>query len=75
MKPKIISWNVRGLNEINKRLRVRSLLRQWKGDIICLQETKLKHIDRNIIRSLSSCMYVGWIYLPSNGASGGILVM
>jgi hypothetical protein len=27
MKPKLLSWNVRGLNEGDKRLRVRNLLR------------------------------------------------
>jgi hypothetical protein len=30
MKPKLLSWNVRGLNEWNKYLRVRNLLREWK---------------------------------------------
>jgi hypothetical protein len=34
MKPKNLSWNVRGLNEGSKHLRVRNLLRQWKVDII-----------------------------------------
>jgi hypothetical protein len=37
---KILSWNVRGLNEEAKRLRVRNLLSLWKVDIVCLQETK-----------------------------------
>jgi endonuclease/exonuclease/phosphatase family metal-dependent hydrolase len=41
-EPKILSWNVRGLNEGGKRLKVRNLIRQWKADIICLQETKLE---------------------------------
>ncbi|KAG6634121.1 hypothetical protein CIPAW_12G097200 [Carya illinoinensis] len=75
MKPKILSWNVRGLNSPNKRLRVKNLIRDWKADIICLQETKLKHVDRSIIRSLWSCVYAGWASLPSKGASGGIIVM
>jgi hypothetical protein len=35
---KILSWNVRGLNEGDKRLRVRNLLRQWKADIICFRK-------------------------------------
>ncbi|KAG6636557.1 hypothetical protein CIPAW_11G119300 [Carya illinoinensis] len=75
MLPKILTWNVRGLNDINKRLRIRSLLRQWKVDIICLQETKLKQITRRTIQSIWGCQYVGWAYLPSDGALGGILVM
>ncbi|KAG6638248.1 hypothetical protein CIPAW_10G022700 [Carya illinoinensis] len=75
MKPKIVSWNVRGLNEINKRLRIRNMLREWKVDIVCLQETKLKTIDRRIVRSLWSGVHVDWAYLASNGASGGVLVL
>jgi hypothetical protein len=30
MKLKIVSWNVRGLNENEKRLRIRGFLRDWK---------------------------------------------
>ncbi|KAF5478850.1 hypothetical protein F2P56_005379 [Juglans regia] len=75
MKPKIMSWNVRGINEVNKRLYIKSLLRSWKVDIVCLQETKLEVISLRIIRSLWSCLQVGWHYLPSIGASRGILVM
>ena len=34
--PKILSPNVRGLNEKDKRMRIRGLIRVWKVDIICL---------------------------------------
>jgi hypothetical protein len=34
MKPEIVMWNVRGLNELNKRLRIKGLLRDWKADIV-----------------------------------------
>jgi exonuclease III len=36
MKPRIISWNVRGLNKREKCLTVSNLLRDWKVDIVCL---------------------------------------
>ncbi|KAG6637440.1 hypothetical protein CIPAW_11G178800, partial [Carya illinoinensis] len=72
---KIVSWNVRGLNESNKRARIKNLLRDWRADIVCLQETKLKLVNRKIVRSVWHCPYVDWVYLASNGASGGILVM
>jgi exonuclease III len=39
MKPKILSRNVRGLNERDKGLRVRNLHKEWKANIVCLQET------------------------------------
>jgi exonuclease III len=63
MKPKLLSWNVRGLNESGKRLRVRNLLKQWKVNIICLQETKLELISSSIVRSVWGCQHVDWCYL------------
>uniref|UniRef100_A0A2N9HVH9 Elongation factor P C-terminal domain-containing protein n=1 Tax=Fagus sylvatica TaxID=28930 RepID=A0A2N9HVH9_FAGSY len=38
-------------------------------------ETKLEFIDRGIIRSLWGIQHVDWLYLGSDGASGGILIM
>ncbi|KAG2666855.1 hypothetical protein I3760_15G085500 [Carya illinoinensis] len=75
MKPKIVSWNVRGLNKLNKCFRIKNFLREWRADIICLQETKLKYVTRRIVRSIWSCTYVDWAYLTVGGASGGVLVM
>ena len=46
MNLKILSWNGRGLNDRRKRLIVKNLLRGWKCDVICLQETKLTGMDR-----------------------------
>jgi exonuclease III len=47
MKPKIISLNVRGMNEPKKRTKIRRLLREQKADIMCLQETKMEVISRS----------------------------
>jgi exonuclease III len=74
MKPEIVSWNVRGLNEKEKRLKIRGLLRDWKANIICLQETKLDCIYKEVIRSLCGYQHVD-SYLGSREASGGILLM
>ena len=41
MKFKLVSWNVRGLNNKDKR-RLVKVLWGWNADIICLQETKLE---------------------------------
>ena len=45
IKLKMVSWNVRGLNDSPKRLVVRNLLCEWKCDVVCLQETNLAGID------------------------------
>ena len=75
MNLKIINWNVRGLNEKDKRLQIWHLIRIWQADVICLQETKMEFIMRGFIKSLWGCQHVDWVNLSSLGASGGILVM
>ena len=75
MNLKMLSWNVRGLNVVEKRLQIRNLLRTWGADTVCLQETKLEWITRGIVRSTWGCSYVDWLYLGFEGASGGIVLM
>jgi exonuclease III len=67
MKPKMLSWNVRGLNDGDKCLRVRNLLREWKVDIVCFEETKLEVVFRSVVCSLWGCHNVDWCYLDSRG--------
>ena len=38
MKIKVISWNVRGVNAPEKRKVIKNFLRNYRADIICLQE-------------------------------------
>ena len=52
MNLKLLSWNVRGLNNPHKRLVVTNLLKEWKCDIVCLQETKLDNTSSNMVKSL-----------------------
>ena len=75
MKLKKISWNVRGLNDPQKRLVVRNLLREWKCDIVCLQETKLVGINRQLVCSIWGCPYADWVALDANQMAGGVLIM
>ncbi|KAK9988965.1 hypothetical protein SO802_029204 [Lithocarpus litseifolius] len=74
MKLKMISWNVRGLNNPRKRLVVKNLLREWKCDV-CLQETKIACMNWRLVRSLWGCPYVDWPVLEADGTAGGILLM
>ena len=75
MKLKMVSWNVRGLNDSRKRLVVRNLLREWQCDVVCLQETKLVGIDRQLVCSIWGCLYVDWVALDANQTAGGVLIM
>ena len=63
MNLKIISWNVRGLNDSRKRLIVKNLLREWKCDVICLQEelNLLAWIDKWWGICGAALLWIGWL--------------
>ena len=64
-----------GLNDKDKRLRMRNLIKLWKADVICLQETKMAEFSHQVIQSLWGNQHVDWTSLGSNGAASGILLM
>jgi hypothetical protein len=37
--------------KLKNAVRVQNLLRQWRADLICLQEPKLEFISSNVVRS------------------------
>ena len=45
MNVKIISWNVRRLNEQDKRLRVRNLIRKWGPNVVIRSLWGNQHVD------------------------------
>ena len=64
---------LRGLNDPRKCLVVKNLLREWKCDV-CLQETKIASMNRQLVCSLWSCPYVDWAVLEADRTVGGILL-
>ena len=53
------------MNERDKCLRVRNLLKGWKVDIVCFQETKLKVVSRNVVVGCGvAIMWNGVVCIP-----------
>jgi hypothetical protein len=71
---KILIWNVRGLNSRARQDTVRELVLSVKAEIVCLQETKMQSVPRSTIVSMLGSEFADYVFLPSEGASGGILV-
>lgn len=74
MRLKFLSWNVHGLNDRGKRVLIRSLLRNAKAEVVCLQETKMDCIDGEVVRELWGGHFVDWNHLPAIGVARGVLV-
>ncbi|XP_077226202.1 uncharacterized protein LOC143859364 [Tasmannia lanceolata] len=70
----MLSWNVNGLGSLAKRAQVKGLVKKIKPELICIQETKLGVIDRNVIKSLGGSLEWGFSFVGAIGASGGILI-
>ena len=60
MSLRLLSWNVRGLNNPQKREVCRNLLKEWGCDIVCLQETKLSSVNSAVLRSLLGSPFKDW---------------
>ena len=41
MKLKIMSWNVRGMNDRDNKLVIKAFLKSQRAELVCLQETKI----------------------------------
>lgn len=71
---KVLTWNVRGINSSWKWDSVRNKIVEAQCDIICLQETKKENFDAPFLRKICPAVFDCFDFLPSVGASGGILV-
>jgi len=72
---RLLTWNVRGLNDSDKRVLLRIFSRVWNCDLICLQETKFENAGLSDIRSIWVNHHVGFLVLKVIGSTGGVLVL
>jgi exonuclease III len=68
---KLLSWNIRGLNNPAWQEDVKQVISTFRPDLICLQETKLPHISASIVRnSLGPLFENNFIFLPAANTRG-----
>jgi exonuclease III len=74
-KWRVLCWNLRGLNSEARQRAVRSKIEESNCSIISLQETKCASFDHKFIRKFCPKRFDCFAFVPSTGASGGILVV
>ena len=67
MKLKLLSWNVRGVNEKVKRKIIKTFIRNQRVDLMCIQETKIQQMSEGVVRSLGSGRFLDWRALDARG--------
>ena len=71
MSLRLLSWNVRGLNNPQKREVCKNILKEWRYDIVCLQETKLSSLNSALVQSLWGSPFIDWAVLDMVQTSWG----
>ena len=71
---KVLSWNVRGINSDTKWDSIRNKITESGCDILCLQEMKKASINSHFLKKICPTTFDSFAYIPSRGASGGMLV-
>jgi len=70
----VLCWNVRGLNSAIKWDAIKARVVESGCDIICFQETKKTSFDRAFLYKILPSQFDDFIFSPSVGASGGLLI-
>lgn len=71
---KFIFWNSRGLITIEKRRKLRSIIRDHDPWVIAVCETHIEDLSDALTRYLDGHRRRNWIFSPSSGQSGGIIL-
>ena len=70
---KVLCWNVRGINSEEKWNSIKDTISEAGCDIFCFQETKRQNFDNQFLRKFCPHGFDSFEFLPSNGASGGLI--
>jgi exonuclease III len=71
----ILCWIIRGFNSADKWDVVRNKIEESGCSIVCIQETKCAEFDSSFIRQFAPRRFDSFEYIPSIGASSGILII
>ena len=67
-------FNARGLGDPEKKIFVCNSIKDFKLDFICVQETKKTDFSDAWLNDISGSLTFIWLWEPSKGASGGLLM-
>lgn len=70
----LVGWNVRGLNNPDKRTLVREAVVSCGASIVCFQESKLEVVDAAIIYELCGTGFDSFAALPAEETRGGVII-
>ena len=70
----LLSWNVRGVNNFEKRKVIKQFIRDQRVDLVCLQETKVQEMSHGLACSLRVGRFSKWGTVDAIGTVGGLML-
>lgn len=71
----IINWNVRGINSQDRWDDLGLKIEESACNIMCFRETKKEIFDQNIIKNFFPRRFNKYVFEPSTGSSGGLIII
>ncbi|KAK3193121.1 hypothetical protein Dsin_024431 [Dipteronia sinensis] len=71
----VMTWNVRGLGNREKRRLVRSLVSKYRPVVFFIQETKLSSTDNGVLRSLGGSLLSTRVWVDDVRSVGGLVTL
>ncbi|CAM8953426.1 unnamed protein product [Rhodiola kirilowii] len=71
----LINWNVRGANGRKKQQEIRNLRSKFQLELIFIQETKIRKLEKTIVQALWGGEKMDWFGSESEGSSGGLVTI
>lgn len=71
----ILSWNVRGMGNPERRMVIKDVIKSNKVKIALIQESKLNSMSDRIIREVWGDKPTNWICVDAVGSAGGIILL
>ena len=65
---------MRGVNDRSKRKVIKSVIKNQKVDLLCIQETKMQVMSEGVVRSLGSGRFLDWKALNAIRSAMSVLI-
>ncbi|XP_028064362.1 uncharacterized protein LOC114267521 [Camellia sinensis] len=70
---KLLSWNIRGIGQSEKRRKIRNIVQERMVDVLFLQETKKVGVSKELVKSIWPYDDLEYMSVDADGFSGGVL--
>ncbi|KAM0822584.1 hypothetical protein ACQ4PT_071403 [Festuca glaucescens] len=72
-KPLRSVWNVRGLNDPARRLRIRAVIQSNSVSLVCVSESKLGSVTSSLVMEAFGACFSEFVFVPAAGTRGGLI--